>query len=130
VVGRRAALLAVTAALAAGCGTDGRPTEAEQLESYVGLVQAQQFALEAGAAAGYPEAREQLPEVRRRAKAAREATEEAGATPPLPPERVAEVDDVLPGLGEVRSRGDFERFASELAAAEESARADLPVAIP
>jgi hypothetical protein len=130
VVARRAALLAATAVLAAGCGSDGRPTEARQLESYVGLVQAQQFTLEAGAAAGYPEARRQLPQVRRRVQAAREATEEAGATPPLPPERVAEVDDVLPGLGEVSSRADFDRFASELAAAEESARSELPVAVP
>jgi hypothetical protein len=129
VVARRAALLAAAAVLA-GCGSDGRPTDARRLESYVGLVQAQQFTLQAGAAAGYPEADRQLAQVRRRVRAAREATEEAGATPPLPPERVAEVDDVLPGLGEVRSRADFDRFASELAAAEKSARSELPVAVP
>jgi hypothetical protein len=130
VVARRTALLAASAALAAGCGTDGRPSDGERLQSYVGLVQAQLFALEAGAAAGYPEARAALDGQRERVRRARTAAEEAGATPPLPPERVAEVDDVLPGLGEVRSRADFARYAAELAAAERSARAELPAAIP
>jgi hypothetical protein len=131
VVSRRTALgAAATALLLTGCGSDGRPAEGARLESYTGLVQAQLFTYEAGAAAGYEEARAALPTQRRRVESLRALVEEAGGTPPLPPEQVADVDRVLPGLAEVRSRADFHRFTGELEAVVSAARAQVPTAIP
>jgi hypothetical protein len=110
-----------TAALAAGCGAGDGPSEADRLQSFTGLAQAQAFTYEAGAAVGYAEARRCLDPQRAFVRELRIAVEEAGGTPPMPQETIAQVEDVLPGLAAVRSREDFLRFAGELEAAARSA---------
>ena len=115
------ALVLAAAALLAGCGTDGRLTEAKVYDSLAGLEEARLFTVQAGAAAGFPEARAALEPQRRRTERARLLAQEAGGTPPLPFERTSDVDDVLPGLADVRSRADYLRFTAELDAVAEAA---------
>jgi hypothetical protein len=51
------------------------------------------------------------------AAALRTALEALGSAAPPPPRTAADVDKVLPGLGDARSRSDVLTFASELEAA-------------
>ena len=94
------------------------------------LEQARLFTYQAGAAAGYPEARAALPLQRRTVREVNRIVEDLGRTPAFEAERTSDVDRVLPGLGDVRSRTDFVRFAHELEAVAKAARAELPPAIP
>jgi hypothetical protein len=125
---RRAALLC--AAVLAGCGGSDGSEAAERYESLSALEQARLFTYQAGAAAGYPEARAALPLQRRTVQEVNRIVEDLGRTPAFEAERTSDVDRVLPGLGDVRSRTDFVRFADELEAVAKAARAELPPAIP
>lgn len=118
-----APLLLLGAAAPAAAAAKGEG-DAAVLESAIGLEQAAAFAYRTAAGTTGLDARTVLTLERfgrhedQHAAALRTALESLGGTAPPPPRTLAEIDRVLPGLGQARSRTDVLQFAVELESAQ------------